>query len=171
MPQSAIDVRANFRSAMARLGAAVNVVTTDGVAGRHGLTVSAVCSVTDAPPTLLVCVNRSAAANAKLKANGVLCVNVLAGCHQELSAYFAGQHANLEVLEEDVWKAWVIGETGSPKLVGAIVAFDCRITDVQEVGTHSVFYCEVNDIDIGSEGGGLIWYDRRYHHLHNASIA
>ena len=38
-----------FRDAMSRLGAAVNVITTDGPAGRHGLTASAVCPRT-APP-------------------------------------------------------------------------------------------------------------------------
>jgi len=50
--------REQFRDAMARLGAAVNIVTTDGTAGRAGFTASAVCSVTDDPPTLLVCLNR-----------------------------------------------------------------------------------------------------------------
>ena len=49
-----------FRNAMACLGAAVNIITTDGPAGRAGFTASAVCSVTDTPPTLLVCLNRSA---------------------------------------------------------------------------------------------------------------
>ncbi len=29
-----------YRDAMARLGAAVNIVTTDGVAGRHGASVA-----------------------------------------------------------------------------------------------------------------------------------
>jgi Conserved protein/domain typically associated with flavoprotein oxygenases, DIM6/NTAB family len=41
-----------FRNAMARLGSAVNIITTDGPAGRAGFTASAVCSVTDTPPTL-----------------------------------------------------------------------------------------------------------------------
>src|SRR5690606_16913277 len=50
--------RQEFRDAMARLGAAVNIVTTDGPAGLSGMTVSAVCSVTDDPPMLLVCLNR-----------------------------------------------------------------------------------------------------------------
>ncbi len=36
---------------MARLAAAVNIVTTDGPAGRAGFTATAVCSVTDEPPT------------------------------------------------------------------------------------------------------------------------
>ena len=49
-----------FRQGMANLGAAVNVITTDGGAGQAGFTASAVCSVTDTPPTLLVCLNRSA---------------------------------------------------------------------------------------------------------------
>ncbi len=44
-----------FREGMSRLGAAVNIITTDGPAGRAGFTASAVCSVTDSPPTLLVC--------------------------------------------------------------------------------------------------------------------
>ena len=50
--------RQAYREAMARFGAAVSVVTTDGPAGRYGFTASAVCSVTDDPPTLLVCMNR-----------------------------------------------------------------------------------------------------------------
>ena len=47
-----------FRDAMSCMGAAVNIITTDGPAGRAGFTASAVCSVTDTPPTLLVCLNR-----------------------------------------------------------------------------------------------------------------
>nr|WP_269530312.1 flavin reductase [Asaia astilbis] len=49
-----------FRDAMARLASAVTIITTDGENGRHGFTASAVCSVSDDPATLLVCVNRSA---------------------------------------------------------------------------------------------------------------
>ncbi|WP_198511682.1 flavin reductase, partial [Bacillus subtilis] len=49
--------KTEFRNAMSRLGAAVNIITTEGPAGRAGFTASAVCSVTDSPPTLLVCLN------------------------------------------------------------------------------------------------------------------
>ena len=69
---------------MARLGAAVHVVTTAGPAGRHGFTASAVTSVTDDPPTLLVCQNRASDANPAFKANGVLCVNTLAAAQEHL---------------------------------------------------------------------------------------
>ena len=44
------EQRLRFRDAMASLSAAVNVVTTEGEAGRCGITATAVCSVTDTPP-------------------------------------------------------------------------------------------------------------------------
>jgi len=47
-----------FREAMSRLGAAVHVITTAGPGGKAGATATAVCSVSDAPPTLLMCLNR-----------------------------------------------------------------------------------------------------------------
>lgn len=77
-----------FRNSMAMLGGAVSVITTDGPAGRFGFTASAVCSVTDQPPTLLVCMNRSSFSNVHFKSNGVLSVNVLTPGHQEVSGRF-----------------------------------------------------------------------------------
>jgi len=59
-----------YRDAMARFGAAVSVITTDGPAGRAGFTASAVCSVTDDPPTLLVCMNRGSERHAVFLATG-----------------------------------------------------------------------------------------------------
>jgi flavin reductase (NADH) len=56
--------RQQVRQAMAHLGAAVNVITTAGPHGRCGITASAVCSVTDSPPTLLVCLPEPVERNA-----------------------------------------------------------------------------------------------------------
>ena len=64
-----------FREAMSRLGAAVHVITTDGPSGKTGFTATAVCSVSDAPPTLLVCLNRGATSMPILRGNGVLTQN------------------------------------------------------------------------------------------------
>ena len=88
-PISSVD-RQSFRDAMSRLGSAVHVVTSDGVAGRLGLTASAVCSVSDSPATLLMCINRSSQQNEPLKRNGVFCVNSLAGHQRQFSDMFAG---------------------------------------------------------------------------------
>ncbi|VEC57435.1 Predicted flavin reductase RutF in novel pyrimidine catabolism pathway [Klebsiella aerogenes] len=80
--------KASFRDAMAHVGAAVNIITTDGPAGRAGFTASAVCSVTDTPPTLLVCLNRSASVWPVFSEHHTLCVNTLAAGQETLSTLF-----------------------------------------------------------------------------------
>ncbi len=153
-----------YREAMARLGAAVNVIATAGPGGRAGFTASAVCSVTDAPPTLLICANRSNDSHAALKANGVVCVNTLTASQQDLSAVFAGltPHGVERRFEFGDWTTLV---TGAPVLRDAAVAFDCRIDKAVEVGTHDVFFCIVEAVQLGRAHEGLIYYARSYHRI------
>ncbi|MCW1932256.1 flavin reductase [Pararhodobacter zhoushanensis] len=152
-----------FREGMSRLGAAVNLITTDGPGGRHGITASAVCSVTDNPPTLLVCVNRNAFAHDRFVQNGVLCVNVLAADHQALSGLFARY---VEGVDRFAHGDWTLAETGSPVLADANVAFDCKVTATHAQGTHTVFFCEVVAVRMRETARqGLVWFSRDYHHL------
>ncbi|WPB56663.1 NADH-dependent FMN reductase RutF [Xylophilus sp. GOD-11R] len=154
--------KADFRNAMARLGAAVNIITTDGPAGRAGFTASAVCSVTDEPPTLLVCLNRSASVYAAVKQNAVLCVNALAAGHQAISDLFGGK---TPMAERFAAADWENGPTGSPMLADATVSFDCRIASCTAVGTHDVLFCEVMATAVGGATHGLVYFDRRYHEV------
>src|SRR6201993_3712786 len=80
-----------FREAMSRMGAAVHVVTTAGPAGKTGATATAVCSVSDAPPTLLMCLNRRSQTNPAVVENGVFCVNPLGDGGAEIADVFAGR--------------------------------------------------------------------------------
>lgn len=73
------EQRLRFRDAMASLAAAVNIVTTAGHAGRCGITATAVCSVTDTPPSVMVCINANSAMNPVFQGNGRLCINVCSG--------------------------------------------------------------------------------------------
>ena len=155
--------RQTYREAMARFGAAVSVVTTDGPAGRFGFTASAVCSVTDDPPTLLVCVNRRNDSHPALLANGVLCVNTLAAGQQDISGVFGGGTEGQD--ERFANAAWHRLATGAPVLLGAVVSFDCRIVQVTEIGTHSVLFGEVVAIEHGTAHDGLVYFGRAYHPL------
>ena len=69
--------RSAFLRAMRRVASSVSVVTTDGPAGRHGATVSAFCSVSADPPTVLVCLNAASRIAATVRENAVFAVNVL----------------------------------------------------------------------------------------------
>jgi flavin reductase len=152
-----------FREALSRLGAAVNIVTTDGPCGRHGLTASAVCSVSDTPPTVLVCVNRQSSAHDCLTGNRVLCINILAGRHEPLSNRFGTR--GMEVASKFEGTDWKTLDTGSPALADAVANIDCAIVDVKTVGTHSVLFCEVRAIELSPQPESLIYFDRHYHRL------
>ena len=149
---------------MARLGAAVNVVTTIGTEGPKGLTASAVCSVTDDPPTLLLCINRESEMNEAFKESGVLCVNTLAASQEELSPLFAG-FTGVPQAERFTTGTWTALATGAPVLAEAVVSFDCRVTQWTEIGTHTVFFCEVEAIQTGEAHEGLIYFGRSYHRI------
>lgn len=158
-----------FRNGMAMLGGAVSVITTDGESGRFGFTATAVTSVTDQPPTLLVCMNRNSYAHQHFKANGVLCVNVLNGHHQGVSGDFSDR--NLTSEERFSRHAWSSMQTGSPALDEALVNFDCRISEMHDVGSHTVFYCEISDIRLGESDQALVYFNRAYHCLDQGSQA
>ena len=121
---------------MSNLAAAVNIISTDGPAGRAGFTASAVCSVTDTPPTLLVCLNRNASVYETFKQNQVLCVNTLALEHKNLSNLFGGKTPMAERFAQGEWQTLT---TGSPVLQDAMLAFDCQVKQISSVGTHDIF--------------------------------
>ncbi len=153
----------DFRNAMSLLTTAVNIITTQGEAGMHGFTASAVCSVTDTPPTLLVCMNQSSRSHAHFVENQVLAVNVLSTQHEQLSNAFASSKFS----SEDRFKLgdWSTLGTGSPILEDALVSFDCEIQEIQNVGTHSIFMCRVLAVKQSEQEQSLVYFNRAYHQV------
>ena len=159
----------DFRNAMSLLTTAVNVITTEGEDGMHGFTASAVCSVTDTPPTLLVCMNQSSRSHTHFVDNKILSVNVLGAQHEKISNAFASS----KLSSEDRFKlgAWTTLETGSPILEDALVSFDCDIEQIQEVGTHSIFMCRVVAIKQSQHDESLVYFNRVYHQVGQVETA
>lgn len=144
---------------MSRLGAAVNIVTTDGRGGRTGFAATAVCSLSDVPPSLVVCMNRSSSAYGPVIQNGVLCVNVTSGNHQPICQLFGGK---TPAQERFALGKWTTISTGAPVLDDALEAFDCRISQIHSSGSHDVLICEVLALKASAEGRSLIYFDRTY---------
>ena len=138
-----------FREAMSRLG------------GKAGTTATAVCSVSDAPPMLLMCLNRRSQTNPIVVENGVFCVNTLGHGGAAIADIFAGRTG---VVGGDRFTTgdWLTLSTGSPVLVSAVIAFDCRIVEVRSVGSHNVFFGAVETVRAGPGGPALVYHDRAY---------
>lgn len=150
-----------FREAMSRYGAAVHVITTDGPSGKGGVTATAVCSVSDDPPTLLVCVNRKSTTGQTIANNGVFCVNTLNAQEQPLADVFAGR-TGVASADRFATGSWMTLTTGSPALVSAIAACDCRVVEINAVGSHNVIFGVVEAVHLGPAVPALVYHSRVY---------
>lgn len=153
-----------FREAMSRLGAAVHVITTDGPSGKTGFTATAVCSVSDAPPTVLVCLNRGATSMPSMRGNGVFCVNTLRAGDEVIADTFAGRTKVAREARFDTGQ-WATLSTGSPVLLSAVVALDCRVIEIKAVASHDIYFGMVEAIHQGPPGAALVYHDRLYKQL------
>jgi len=155
-------LKAEFLEGMSRVAATVNVVTTDGPAGKAGVTVSAMSSVSaDGPaPRLLVCVHRDGGACGPILDNGAFCVNLLRADQSRISDVFAGRE---DIAGEDRFGCaeWIAAPSGAPRLEGALTAFDCRLTHAELVGTHYVIFGSVGAAFV-ARGAPLIYCNRVY---------
>jgi flavin reductase len=150
-----------FREAMSRLGAAVHVITTAGPGGKSGATATAVCSVSDQPPMLLMCLNRRSQTNPMVLQNRVFCVNTLGEGGAEIADLFAGR-SGVRGSDRFAFGEWTVLATGSPVLATSVVAFDCRIAEVRVVGSHNVIFGAVEAVRLGPNGQVLLYHERAY---------
>lgn len=152
--------RKAFLRAMRRAATGVALVATDGVAGRLGLSVSAVASVSADPPMVLACIERRSPVCAAVRANGAFSVNFLATRHRHLAESFAG-HPPCGRPYDFSLAAWALGRTGAPLLRDALSALECVLEAALDAGSHTVF---IGRVAAAREGHGspLLYTDRAY---------
>ena len=156
-------MRQNYLDAMSKAAHSVVVVTTDGPAGKHGVTITAMCSVSvDGPaPALLVCIHHSSPVCDAILANRAFCVNMLREEQVLVSECFAGRSGAKNGAKFDC-AGWKVLSTGSPVLEGSLAAFDCALSQHHRVGTHYVLLGDIRDVESGDDRKPLLYHSRTY---------
>ena len=153
----------DYRDAVSRISAAISVVTTNGIGGLAGFTASAVCSLTDSPGMLLVCLQTKSSAYEAVKINRVVCINTLGSNSATLVKRFSEKSSMMERFKAIAWSE---ATTGSPVLSGSMVSFDCDVIETKSVETHEILLCLVRNIIYGdTEQPALVYYNRQVHQV------
>lgn len=146
-----------FRDSMSRFPSGVTVVTTVDDAGRHwGFTASAFCSLSMAPPLVLVCLADSADCSAAFREADSWVVNVLARDQAPLARRFATKGADkfgggeFEALP-----------TGLPMLRDAALSLVCDVYERYPGGDHTILVGEVVDLRL-NDRESLVHYAREF---------
>jgi flavin reductase (DIM6/NTAB) family NADH-FMN oxidoreductase RutF len=146
-----------YRTAMRHVAATVYAVTTGHGGGRYGILATAVSSLSFEPPSLLVCVNRSASLHAPLASAEVFCVNVLGLGNRDVAEHFMRPHPTDRFAVGDWEEA-----QGVPVLATAQSSLICRRAHCHEFGTHSIFIGELIAAKHRADAAPLTYYDRHY---------
>ena len=153
-----------YRDAMSRYAGHVQIVSAihDGV--KRGVTVTAACSVSDNPATVLACIAKDNPLNGIFGDSGYFALNTLGTQHQPLADIFSG-FVPMDGNERFEHGDWDTMATGAPTLADAIAVYDCRLIEVKEVATHLVLLGQVEAIRLGPDSTALIYFNRAYHKI------
>ena len=151
-----IEIASAFKLAMRRLAATVTIVTAGLEGRRFGMTATAVTSVTAAPPTLLICINRSASIHDIIVDSGRYCVNILGTHHAALVGPFGG---TVEGEARFGHGAWSHDMGGMPYLDDAQANLFCGIRQNVPYGSHSILIGEVLSVHLSEAVAPLLYQD------------
>ena len=150
-----------FRRVLGAWPSGVTIVTSRAGERVQGMTVSAFTSVSLEPPLVLVCADKASITNSLIEASGVFAVSMLASDQQEISNRFASkrdEHRRFEGLDcRD-------GETGCPRIPGAVGWLDCRVEMPVDAGDHFVYIARVEAAEF-TDQDPLVYHRARYAQL------
>jgi flavin reductase ActVB len=161
-----VPLDAAFRESMSHLAATVVMVTTTIDDKPWALTISACCSVSAKPPTVLISLGTATASTGAILKDGLFGVSILG--ERGIEAARAGARAGVPKFAEHLCRpeeVAVEGEDGTlrtPIVQGAVAHLDCGTVRSIEIADHTVFIAEVHDIVLSPGAPPLIYWGRDY---------
>ncbi|WP_213879370.1 flavin reductase family protein [Pseudomonas sp. dw_358] len=134
--------KGDYLQAMAHAVTGVGIVATDGPAGRMGITVSSMASVSAEPPLLLVCLRADSPSAAAVAANGRFSLSLLHQGQDALADTFAGRPRTGDAYAFSA-ATWVQAPGELPRVAAASATFICEVVSAQPVGSHLLLIGQV----------------------------
>jgi flavin reductase (DIM6/NTAB) family NADH-FMN oxidoreductase RutF len=154
-----INLKTEMLQAMRRLAKSVTIITTSNGQERFAMSATAVDSLSTEPPSLLICVNKTASLHAVLEAGADFCVNILGLEQEELSHLCSGPIKGEARFQRG---NWLNSAEGIPYLGDAQSAILCRQDGMFSYGTHSIFIGRIEQIHNSAAITPLVYLDGAY---------
>ena len=150
------DLAAELRAAMRRHAAGVCILTTGAGEAVNGMAVTAVSSFSLDPPSMLVCVNRSASVVRDVEVGGRFGLSLLARGDERLVEHFAGRPSGRERFCDPSWR---LNAGELPRLEGAPANLGCRLERTLAYGTHLAWIGLLEQVRLGPDAPSLVYRD------------
>ena len=153
----------DLRLAMRHLVGGVSVITAGIGPDRTGLTATSATALSMEPPTMLICVNRSASAWPVIRRHGHFAVNILSAHQQAVAERFAGRGGAKGAARYEcaTWRELPSGASG---LADALAVIYCSVEEIIERHSHGIVLGGVLSVTPGPEAArhGLVYGHGRF---------
>ncbi|MES2258119.1 MAG: flavin reductase family protein [Pseudomonadota bacterium] len=153
------EVQASFRAAMRRYASTVTIVTAADGSRSHGMTMTAVSSLSMTPPSMIVCVNQSTYLHEILLSAKRFCVNVLRQDQSDVSTAFSGALPSGQRFSVGDWRQ---GGDDLHYLHDAQANVFCKKVAAIPFGTHTIFVGTAERVLLSDDSKPLLYHNASY---------
>lgn len=154
-----------FRDAMSRLAGGVVMVTCQVDERPWGMTATACCSISAAPPLILVSLGTSTVSARAIGHSQRFGVSVL-GSRALRAAHFASRQGRPKFIDEYCLPAEARGGSATPTISDAQAHIDCEVSEVHPVADHLLFIGAVRTVVLHPADRPLVYFSKGYHGLY-----
>ena len=152
-----MSIQDNFRLAMRRYIYSVSIMSSKDDGYLNAITVSSVTSISMDPPSLLICINKSARIHDTLKIGSEFCINLLNKDQEELSNICSNEDSYDERFKDKNWNT-----KGVPFLANAQANIFCKVDKLSSYHTHTIVVGLVQDANYSDEISTLTYVNGNY---------
>ena len=153
-----MSIQDNFRLAMRRYIYSVSIMSNiDSDNNLNAITVSSVTSISMNPPSILICINKSAKIHDSIILGSKFCINLLNKDQQELSDVCSDEDRHDQRFLDKNWNTNSI-----PFLSNAQANIFCKVDKLSSYHTHTVVIGLVEDANFAETISTLTYVDGKY---------
>ncbi|WP_101760081.1 flavin reductase family protein [Oceanicoccus sp. KOV_DT_Chl] len=153
------ELESKTKQAFKKIGKSVCILSCYSHGQRHASISSAVCNVSNSPPSLLVCIEKTASLATLLIEDTCFGVNVLAA-DQQATLDHCMHHKGEQRFGHGEWSS----NTDQPPLLAASQAnFCCRVAQINRFETHLIIVALIEQSYSTDETNGLIYLGGKFH--------
>ena len=141
------------KRAFQRLAKSVCILSCFNGGQRHASVATAVCNVSNDPPSLLICVEKTASFGTLLTMESVFAVNVLGATQQPVVEHCMSSQG---VKRFDVGN-WQQAQQQLPVLADAQANFVCKVADITAFETHHIIIARIETVHCADSASALVY--------------
>lgn len=151
------DFVARTGDAFKQMAKSVYVLSCTAEGMRHASVASAVCNVSNDPPSLSVCMEKTASFSALLAPGSMFAVNIVGAGQQAVV-----EHCMRTSGEERFGAGQWTSVCEQPVLSGAAASFICRVSGINDCGSHNIVVAQIEESICNEERSALVYVNGKF---------